>query len=109
LLARGKTVNGFEMLDKALVVVDEKIQMIECWYYKYAHSRDKEIIRNSLVKIKELVKEGVRSPGWNLMANAERAIMDGHPAPELLKLLAKVIADEEDSEVLEKNDDWRDA
>jgi hypothetical protein len=59
------------------------------WFYRYAHfasqyeQADKEIIK--------LLKKGVRSPGWDLSPNIERAKLDGHPAPDRLEKLAKII------------------
>jgi hypothetical protein len=53
--------------------------------------------------------DGIRSPGWDLSLNVERAIKDGHPNPELLQDLAKVVAEEMDIKELDKYKEWRDA
>jgi hypothetical protein len=65
---------------------DEEL-LLEMWFYRYAHfadryeQADKEIIK--------LLKKGVRSPGWDLSPNIERAKLDGHPAPDRLRIKSK--------------------
>jgi protein O-mannosyl-transferase len=57
--------------------------LVELWFYKYAHYFDSH--NESENKVDELLKEGVRSVGWNLDKNVEVAIENGHPNPERLK------------------------
>jgi tetratricopeptide (TPR) repeat protein len=90
LLARGNKKQGEKYLEKAfsLKPPDEGL-LLEMWFYRYAHladryeQADKEIIK--------LLKKGVRSPGWDLSPNIERAKLDGHPAADRLEKLAKII------------------
>ena len=56
-----------------------------------------------------MIAGGVRSPYWNLTANVERAVADNHPEPELLSVLAKVIADQEKGSALNKFEAWKKA
>jgi len=62
---------------------------VELWFYKYAHYT--ESLDESEKAIESLLKEGVRSIGWNLDKNVEVAIENGHPNPEKLKELAERI------------------
>ena len=70
---------------------------LEVRFYRYANSDD----RSDLPRIHELLEDGVRSPGWDLSLNLERAKERGHPEYAFLERLAAVIADEEDISVLE--------
>lgn len=109
LLARGKTSKGFDLLPRALELADEPRLILECRFYYYAHTGNEEERSANLTRIKSLLGDGVRSPGWDLSLNVSRAKEDGHPEPELLETLARVIADEEDAEALEEFTAWREA
>jgi len=78
-------------LEKALKLnKGEKIALlVELWFYKYAHYF--ESLEESENEIEKLLKEGIRSPGWDLILNVEVAIKNGHPNPEKLKELAERI------------------
>ena len=80
--------------------------LLETGFYQYAHTKTKGERKASLAKIKKLIGEGVRSPGWNLEGNVKRAVEDGHPEAEMLAALAKVIAEEEEAEALEEYEAW---
>ncbi len=109
LLARGNE-NGFSILEKALELAREqslKDTLLECLFYQYAHSKDKKLQRKSLEEIKILVKkEKIRSPGWNLSDNIERAIKDGHPDLNFVEKLAKVISGQIDIRELDDFEFW---
>lgn len=109
LLSRGNRKVGFNFLEKAMSLADRDDLIIECWFYKYAHENDEEVRGECLKKIKLLIEEGKRSPAWDLSNNVERAIADGHPAPELLAKLAKVIANEADVKELDRFEEWKKA
>jgi hypothetical protein len=79
---------------------------VEMQFYKFAHSADNDSRKASLSQIKELLEEGTRSPGWDLSDNVRSAIKDGHPCPEFLSQLAKVISEEEDITSLDRFDTW---
>lgn len=108
LLARGNE-NGFPILEKSLGLAREglrKDQLLECLFYQYAHSKDKKLQKKCLQEIKILLKEQIRSPGWNLSNNIERAMKDGHPHPDFLEKLSKVISDEIDIRELDGFKFW---
>jgi Tfp pilus assembly protein PilF len=108
LLAAGRQKAGFPLLQKALDAADERSPlMLECLFYQYAHTKDKKTRAASLATMKELLKSGVRSPGWNLQDNVKRAVVDGHPYPEFLDKLARVISEEIDIQELESFEIWR--
>ncbi|MCD6161870.1 MAG: hypothetical protein J7K40_05590, partial [candidate division Zixibacteria bacterium] len=106
LLSQGRVDKGFEYLDKAFKLCYRDEVELECQFYMYAHSKDDNKQKDSLTKIKELIESDVKSPHWNLDNNVNRAIKDGHPEPEFLKALAKVITDELDVKELDKFDVW---
>ena len=56
-----------------------------------------------------LIADGVRSPGWDLVANVDRAVESGHPEPELLADLAHVIAEGAPAETLDRYPAWKGA
>jgi len=96
-------------LMEALKFVDTDPLRLECRFYRYAHVETRSVLKNSLGKISELIGSGVRLRERDLFENVERAIQDGHPQPELLKVLASVISDETSADELEKHDDWKKA
>lgn len=49
----------------------------------------------------------MRSPDWHLSINVERAVEDGHPHPNFLDKLAKVITDEINIEELDTFEVWQ--
>lgn len=93
------------MLQKAISLADNPT-LLECFFYQYAHAKDENSRKLSLAKIKESIKSVVRSPGWNLQGNVNRAIKDGHPHPQFLETLAKVILDEANVKELDNFDVW---
>ena len=110
LLARGEGQSGWEYLEKAraLADTDEAVEL-ELLFYDYAHNPDGKKRRKSLSETKKMIAAGVRSPYWDLTGNVERAVTDKHPEPELLSVLAKVIADEEKASALNKFEAWKKA
>lgn len=109
LFAMDKPHEGKELLNKAFELAREDRAFIKYWFLRYAHFNEVKHRIESLVKIKELIGEGVRSLGWNLEKNVKRAVEDGHPESEMLAVLSKVIADEEKAEALEEFKAWREA
>jgi Tfp pilus assembly protein PilF len=107
MLARGNLTDGLKKVIQALKLTDRQELIIECHFYRYAHDKSENLQTESLAKIKELIKAGVRSPGFNLQDNVNRAIEDGHPQPKFLKKLAKVISDEIDAKELDKFAEWK--
>ncbi len=107
LLAKGRK-KGFLLLEKALELVKRNpstlfydVLLLECLFYLYAHSKDKDLRKGILKRIKTLLEENVRYPGLNVSENIERATRDSHPHPDFLDTLAKVISDEMDVKKLE--------
>ena len=80
---------------------------VELAFYNVAHvaaswPRD-------LGAVKNILRDGARSPGWPLACNVERAEKDGHPEPELLRAIAAVISDGAPLESLDKFPTWKEA
>ena len=61
----------------------------ELQFYQYAHKLDNS--EDALNRLKDLLCKGVRSLGFNLQDNVDRAIEDGHPNPELVQRLADIL------------------
>ena len=109
LLAKGDA-NGFDVLLKAIKfaeVPQNDDLLLECQFYKYAHFADSSSRADALNRIRELLLNGIRSPGWDLSENVKRAIEDVHPHPEFLTQLSKVISDEIDIKELDKFEEWK--
>jgi Tfp pilus assembly protein PilF len=109
LFARGRADEAKKYLEKALELADNDPLIVESYFYRYAHSDDKKERAAALSEVKKLITSGVRSPGWDLSQNVARAVEDGHPEPEFLALLAKVIADEAAASELDQFEAWKDA
>jgi len=109
LLAKGDE-KGFDFLSRAIKLAEDNLAIInlllECQFYRYAHIKDLESRKDALNRIRELLLDGVRSPGWDLSENVKRAIEDGHPHPDFLALLSKVISKEIDINELDKFEEW---
>ena len=106
LLGRGDKENGFNLLKKAIPLAKNQSLLLECWFYCYTHIGDENSRNKSLCKIKNLIKSGIRSPGWNLEENVKTAIKNGHPEPEFLEKLSRVISDEIEEKELDNFDVW---
>jgi Tfp pilus assembly protein PilF len=106
LFYRDRRADGLQYLNKALQTEPTETVLLEGRFYQYAHLTDAEIRRTAIVQMKVLLLQDVRSPGWNLSRNVERAIADGHPQPALLLKLAHVIADEAKIDELSGFQEW---
>ncbi|MDC0674608.1 KGGVGR-motif variant AAA ATPase [Nannocystis radixulma] len=93
LFAEGRGAEGRELLARALELSEAGSPLrCELCFYAYAHAP--EVVPDALAQLREMLASGVRSPGWELVANVARVRLDGHAEPELLATLARVIADE---------------
>ncbi|MAG93400.1 MAG: hypothetical protein CMJ48_06590 [Planctomycetaceae bacterium] len=111
LLASGRKKEGLEELRQATTLhADESenalsAELAFCWY---AHGPAKGRTQ-WLGRLKKMLKEGVRSPGWDLTRNVKRAVADRHPAKSWLGKLAAVIADDAKIGSLSRWKAWKDA
>ena len=81
---------------------------VELAFYRYAHgSHDEQVA--ALVELPTLIQNGMRSAGWDLSANVERAASDGHHNPALVRDLAAVITAGADPSSLDTYEEWRNA
>ncbi len=105
LFARGRSEEGIQHLANAELLPTYAPELTcELAFYRYAHVKD-----TGLKRLKELLIEGVRTPGWPLGENTERAIKDGHSAPELLNDIAAVMSKGADIRLLDRHQAWRSA
>lgn len=91
LFAAGRAEEARGLLARALAAEVDPVLRCELCFYAYAHAP--ELLPDALAELRALLAAGVRSPGWDLRANVERACSEGHPAPERLAALARVITD----------------
>ena len=104
---RGLRDRGIEKLRDALEAnPDEAALNCELCFYAYAHAWTD--LPGALAKLKRLLKKGERAKGWKLDENARAAREQGHPEPEFVEALAKVVSDEESIETLEQFPVWWD-
>ncbi|MCH8045834.1 MAG: tetratricopeptide repeat protein [Planctomycetes bacterium] len=111
LLAAGRRKEGLEKLNEATELhASEPARdlSVELGFYWYAQGPAKERSK-WLARLKKLLKDGVRSPGWDLTPIVERATKDRHPAKSWLGKLAAVIGDEAKLDTLKKWKAWKDA
>jgi tetratricopeptide (TPR) repeat protein len=105
MLSQGKLEEGYSALERAIKLLpDEHVPAVEAeiCFYAYAHwPADKRA--DALKELKRVLIKGIRSPDWDLSANIERALQDGHPDTQWLEILANVITKGED---IGKLDDW---
>ncbi len=107
MLARGKE-EGLTHLQRALEQLQSKpypTVELECAFYLYAHGPAEQRTK-ALETARRLIESGVRSPGWDMSRNVQRAQEDKHPESQWLEKLAKVIGDEAEVEVLNNWSAW---
>ncbi len=107
LLFRGRREEGLVMPGRAttMLVGSPPSLAAECWFYTFAH-QGVSTRYDALCKLKRVLEEGARSPGWDLSQNIERAEQDGHTDIEWLKKLAMVITDVAEIDTLANWDSW---
>ncbi len=109
LLSLGNFEKGYPLLQQ---VIDMHPQAnlapleVETWFYAFAHWPT-EKRASALKELKRTLLKEIRSPGWDLSANIERAKLDGHPDTKWLQVLADVIAKDEDIAKLDAWDKWK--
>lgn len=108
-LARGDTLEGFELLDGLLSKLPNPAYAeieLEGWFYAFAHWPAEERPR-ALAELKRLLVAGVRSPDWDFSANIERARLDGQADMQWVELLADVITRGADIARLDEWEAWQ--
>ena len=108
LLVTGRRDEGLAIMTALETLASNELALtVVSAFSRYAH--DPEHRAESLAKLKRLIAENARSPGWNLSRNIAQAERDGHPNGALLKALDAVITRGEDVSTLEKFPEWRSA
>jgi len=111
LLELGRKTEGELYLEKSFALLSDKSPLgldVELWYYQFANG-SAEKRKESLDYLKKLVKNGKRSPDWDMSRNAEQGIRDNHPDKTWLLLLAEVIADKAPLGALDNWKKWADS
>jgi len=92
------------LIAKLLTVDSEQSIELEAWFYCFAHIVERRA--DALTHLRSLIDAGVRSPGWDLSCNVERAARDEHPDRELVACLADVISGKTDASSLSRFPAW---
>lgn len=82
-----------------------KSLLCELHFYAYAHAWERW--PGSLGALKHLLQSGANSEGWPLQENVRVAIRQGHPAPEFLAALARVVSGETSVDTLTAFPEWQ--
>jgi Tfp pilus assembly protein PilF len=111
LLAVGKNQEGLSSLGRIWSLPqlkNEQMLLTELLFYGFAHGDADDRLKH-LRDLRHLLESGVRSPGWDLSRNIDRACADEHPDCAWLERLAAVVADEADLTSLSDWSTWREA
>ena len=92
LFINARDMEARDLLERALAINPQR-DAVRCELLFYAYAHDWRRWPESLALLKSHLVAGERSYGWRLAANVERARVQGHPEPELVAVLADVIAD----------------
>ena len=104
-LQQSKIELGLEQLEKAEKLNPSESELrSELLFYRLAH--DRQAWPAKLGEMATLIRDGARSPGWPLEKHVEIAEAAGHPAPDLLRAIAGVIAHGEPIEGLSRFPEW---
>jgi len=91
--------------DLAMMLRDlSDVGKLELLFYRAAH--EPSAWPAVLQDIASSLERGVRSKGWPLQANADRAEADRHPSPQLIRQLARVISAQAALETLREFPEW---
>jgi Tfp pilus assembly protein PilF len=110
LLAKGD-IGGLLVLHETAELLRQNpspITEIECAFYSFAHERPEQRVA-ALRAVRRLVESGVRSPGWDLSRNVERAQLNGHSEGSWLSKLAAVVNGAAQPDVLKDWSAWNNA
>jgi Tfp pilus assembly protein PilF len=92
LLALDRKAEAISYLELAMQANDRQDLLLECWFYRLAHFP--ELHEQAKQEIEVLLKQGVRSIGWDFSANIDRAKQDGYADVEELRRIAAEITSE---------------
>lgn len=90
LLQQKRIDEATSLIENAFENTDEENLLLELWFYRYAHNP--AFLEQAEKEIEKLLTKGAKSEGWNFDENIKVAIEEGHPNPERLKELAKMIS-----------------
>lgn len=108
LLARGRADEGWEKVraaQRAAQIPAERPILLELEFYGFVHGGATERMA-ALLAMREMVAEGVRSPGFDLSAHCAHAQDHGHPDAAMIAVLADVIADHRAAGDLDAFQSW---
>jgi len=97
MLVQGRRHEGLELLDKAFdaAMGDEPKRrsidlLLELWFYRYAF--DTQAKRDAIKAVIWLLKEGAKVTRTDLSPIVARATAEGHPEPDILRELERVVS-----------------
>lgn len=106
LLFHGEADKGLGLLEGMIPVLWGET-LLQARFFQYAYGRFEMERAEALKRIHELFGENIRSISFDPFVHVQHLAESGHPEPELLDVLARVIAVREDVEVLDRFPAWR--
>ncbi len=106
LLFIGQKDKGMQMLQ--LIAPDlEGEDLLQARFHQYAYGRFDTERAEGLKLIRDLLERKVRSPSFDPIDEVRYIVDAGHPEPELLDMLGRVIGGRENINVLDRYQAWR--
>lgn len=105
LLHRRRTAEALPLLERAWAADPPEAVQCELLFYAWAHQLAQP--PDALERLLTLLRAGARSVGWHLDDTIRVAVEDGHPAPELLVAVAKVLTGAAEASSLDGFAAWR--
>ncbi len=81
--------------------------LLQARFYQYAYGRHDTERAEALKQVRDLLERKVRSPSFDPTDDVRYIVDAGHPEPELLDILGRVIGGRENIDVLDHYQAWR--
>ncbi len=81
--------------------------LLQARFYQYAYGRHDTERAEGLKSVRDLLERKVRSPSFDPTDDVRYIVDAGHPEPELLDILGRVIGGRENIDVLDQYQAWR--
>ena len=81
--------------------------LLQARFYQYAYGRHDTERAEGLKSVHDLLERKIRSPSFNPTDDVRYIVDAGHPEPELLDIMGRVIGGRENIDVLDRYQAWR--
>ena len=106
LLFKGESEKGLPMLQQIVPELSGE-ELLQAWFYQYAYGRHDTGRAEALKELRNILESKVRSPSFDQTDDVRYVVDAGHPEPELLDNLGRVISGREHIDVLDQYPAWR--